>query len=196
MTRYMDLPKQLRVVTDSFSQVFRDYGYRGWHSNEVIISGDMKGYLIDLTQRNASPPTDLALEMITNYPEVVWQVARGFVPVIKYVYPWGVQLVIKSDTARSEASPLIIPDEFKRFVKIKNLTIDDDGTYFYTPMGVEMTEIGSVIGMGNSMKEALAMAKTVANSIKGFDIKVNADCIDDAMKQIDRLEVNGISYLK
>lgn len=193
---YSELPIQLKDVTDKLSLVFRDYGYRGWFSNEVIIGGDMKGYLIDPTLRLPSPPTDLALEMITNYPEVIWQVANGILPKIKYEYKWGVQLIIKSETAKTDPSPLIIPDQFKRFVKIKNLTIDDDGTYYYTPLGISMSEIGSVVGLGNSMKEAISMAKMVADSIKGFDIKINTDCIQDAKKQIDRLEVNGISYLQ
>ncbi len=196
MTRYMDLPEQLRLVTEKFSLVFRDYNYRGWYSNEVIIAGDMKGYLIDSTCRNPSPPTDLVLEMITNYGEAAWQVASGIVPKIKFDYKWGVQLIIKSETARADPSPLIIPNELKKYVKVKNLTIDDDGTYFYTPFGVDMVEIGSVIGMGATMKEALSMAKMVAGSIKGFDIKINSDCIEDAQKQIDRLAVNGISYLQ
>lgn len=193
--RYAELPIQLRLVTDKLSTIFREYGYKGWFSDEVIISGDMEGYLIDPTMRCPSPPTDLALEMITNYPEVIWNTASGVLPKLQFNETHGVQLIIKSEVAKTDPVPLIIPEEFKRFVKIKNLTIDDDGTYYYTPMEVQMCEIGSVVGMGNSMQEALDMAKMIADSIKGFDIKINTDCIKEAEIQLGRLEVNGINYL-
>lgn len=192
---YISLPRQLKNVTDKFSDVFRDLGYRGAYANEVIISTDKKGYLLDTTARHPQPPTDLMLEIYENFPQIVWDVANGIVPIIKYKYRHGVQLIIKSDLARTELSPVIVPDEFKRFVKIKNLIIDDDGVYYYQPLGLEMQEIGSVIGMGNSMQEALDMAKIIAGEIKGFDIKIKTDCISDAMDQIQRLKQYGINYL-
>lgn len=194
--RYSDLPHQLKLVTDKLAGVFKDYGYKGWFSDEVIIGGDTQGYLIDPTMRCPSPPTDLALEMITNYSEVIWNTASGVLPKIEFNESHGVQLIIKSDVAKTDPVPLIIPDEFKKYVKIKNLTIDDDGTYYFTPMEIQMCEIGSVVGIGNSMEEALSMAKAIANSIKGFDIKVNTDCIKDAQQQLERLEVNGIPYMQ
>lgn len=141
------------------------------------------------------PPTDLMMEMISNYPEVIWQVANGIVPMIQYTYKHGIQLIIKSDLAKTEPSPLIIPDEYKRFVKVKNLVIDDDGVYWYTPMNIEMSEIASVVGLGSSIYDALDMAKKIAESIKGFDIKINTDCIEDAMEQIRNLKKIGINYL-
>lgn len=195
IVNYISLPRQLKLVSDKFSDVFRDLRYRGAYSNEVIISTDKKGYLIDSTCRCAQPPTDLSLELYSNYPEIVWWVANGMVPIINPKYKHGVQFIIKSDLARTEPSPIIVPDVFKNYVKIKNLTIDDDGLWYYTPMGIDMTEIGSVIGMGDTMQGAIDMAKMVAAEIKGFDIKIKTDCINDAVDQIQRLRQIGINYL-
>lgn len=192
---YKSLPKQLRLVTDKFSDLFSDLEYYGAHSNEVIISDDNKGYCIDLTNRFPQPPSDLMMEMYTNFPEIVWDVANKKIPELQYKYKHGVQFIIKSDLAKTEASPLIVPEEYKNFVKIKNLTIDDDGTWYYTPLSIEMTEIGSVVGVGNSLKEAVKMASKIVESIKGFDIKINTDCIEDAEDQISKLHENGIKYL-
>lgn len=192
---YMQLPRQLRNVTDKFSNIFRELGYCGAHSNEVMISKDLRGYAIDFTNRCPSPPFELMQEMITNFPEVIWQVANGIVPEIQYQYKHGVQLIIKSDLAKTDASPIIVPYEYEKYVKIKNLTIDDDGTWYYTPLGVEMQEIGSVVFAADTMREAISGAKKIAESIQGFDIKINTDCISKAKEQIERLEKAGISYI-
>jgi hypothetical protein len=198
ITRYSDLPHQLKIVTDKFQHIFRDLGYRGAYSNEVIIGqNDRLGYLIDNTCRCPEPNTSLALEWFTNYPQIIWDVANGRLPKIKYDYEWGVQFIIKSDLAKTEPSPVIVSDEYKKFVKIKNLVIDEEGTWYFTPNGtVELCEIGAVVGLGNSMDEAIEMAKQIASSIRGFDIKINTDCIEEATEQLYRLESAGISYLK
>lgn len=192
---YRRLPKQLKDVTDKFSKIFSALNYCGAHSNEVMISKDKDGYCVDLTNRMPQPPSDLMMEIYTNYPEIIWNVANGIVPTLEYKYKHGVQFIIKSEMAKTEASPLIVPDEYKNFVKIKNLTIDDDGTWYYTPLSIEMCEIGSVVGFGNSLGEAVKMAKKIAESIQGFDIKINTDCIEDAQKQMMNLNKNGIRYL-
>lgn len=195
VTEYNMLPKQLKIVTDKFSDLFNELGYRGAHSNEEIVGTDKRGYCIDLTNRFPQPPSDLYMEIYTNFPEIVWQVACGIVPNIEYTYKWGVQLIIKSDLGKTEPSPLIVPDEYKKFVKVKNLVIDDDGTWYYTPNNIEMREIGSVIGVGHTMKEAINMAKKIADSIQGFDIQINSDCLEKAQEQIANLKKVGINYL-
>lgn len=196
ITPYIELPHQLRSVTDKLAPVFSDYDYRGSMSNEVIISKDMKGYLIDLTNRCPEPPTALILEMYDNYSEMVWMIANGDLPQVKHTYSWGVQLIIKSEIAKNFPSPIIIPEEYQKFVKIKNLVIDEQGVWYYTPQpGVNMNEIGAVIGMGHTMQAAINQVKQVAESIKGFDIKINTGCIEEALEQIRNLKKNGINYL-
>ena len=194
---YKTLPKQLKLVTEEFKETFKELNYTGAHSNEVMVGENKKGYLIDLTQRMPQPPSDLMMEMFTNFPQIIWDVANGIVPKIEYKYNHGVQFIIKSEIAKTDACPIIVPEEYKNNVKIKNLTIDDDGTWYYTPLGeVEMCEIGSVVFCGNSMKECVKGAKKIAESIKGFDIKINTDCIGKAQEQIDKLKAAGINYLQ
>lgn len=196
IVKYNSLPQQLKKVTDKFSNIFRELKYCSFHSNEVIIGEDKKGYLLDLTQRMPSPPGDIMSEIYTNFPEIVWMVGNGLIPTLEYKYTHGVELVIKSDLAKTDASPIIVPDEYKNFVKIKNLTIDDDGVWYYSPLeGNDMREIGSVIGLGNTMREAVNMAKKIADSLEGLDIEINTDCIDKVKEQINRLKSIGIHYL-
>lgn len=193
---YDKLPIQLKEVTDKFSDLFGELNYRGAHSNEIIVGTDKRGYCIDLTQRIPNPPGELYLELYSNFPEIVWLVANGIIPTVEYRYKWGVQLIIKSDTAKTDPSPIIVPEEYKQAVKLKYLVIDDDGTWYYVPpVGLEMREIGSVSGYGNTMKEAINMAKKIAESIEGFDIEINSDCLEKAQEQIANLKKAGINYL-
>lgn len=195
MVYYKTLPPQVRDVTDKLGPIFKECGYRGHYSNEIIISKDKRGFLIDNTCRNGQPPSSLMLEMYTNYSEIVWEVANGIYPNIQYEKQWGVQLIIKSDMAESQPSPIIIPEEVRQFVKIKNLTIDEDGTYYYSPFGMKMKEIGAVIGMGNTIDEAEKNAKMVSEAIEGMDIHVKTDSIDKAKKSIDKLNKAGINFI-
>lgn len=195
MTYYKTLPPQIKDITDKLGPIFRDCGYRGHYSNEIIISKDKRGFLIDNTCRNGQPPSSIMMELYSNYSEIVWEVANGIYPNIQYEYPWAVQLIIKSDMAENEPSPVIIPDEVKKFVKIKNLTIDEDGTSYYSPFGMKMREIGSVVGLGKTIDEAEKNAKTVSESIEGMDISVNIDSIDKAKKSLSKLSKAGINFI-
>lgn len=195
MVKYDKLPKQLRLVTDKLAPVFQSYGFRGVYSNEVRIDKKLDGYLIDQTMRMPSPPSSLMMLMYENFSEVLWSIANGIIPKVKYKYEHGVQFIIKSDLALTEPVALQFPIEFKDNIDIKNLVIDDDGTYYYTPNGVPMKEIGSVSACGHTMEQAVKLATEIAESVKGFDIKINTDCIADAKKQISELNKNGIRYL-
>lgn len=195
IVRYDKLPKQLKNVTDALAPVFQSFEYRGAYSNEVRIDEDGVGYLIDSTNRFPSPPVTLMLTMYENFSEIIWSVASGIVPIVEYKYQHGVEFIIKSELAMTEPVALQFPIEFKDSINIKNLVIDDDGTFHFTPNGVPMKEIGSVVGVGHSLEQAVKMATEISKTIKGFDLKINTDCIEDAQKQIKELNKNGIKYL-
>jgi phosphoribosylamine-glycine ligase len=195
MVPYKSLPPQLKDVTDKLSPLFQTFEYRGAYSNEVRIDKDKVGYLIDSTTRFPAPPTTLMLAMYENFSEVVWYVANGIVPIVQYKYAHGVEFIMKSESAKTQPVAIQFPMEYKRYISIKNLVVDDDGTYHFTPNGVPMKEMGSVCGLGNSMEQAVKMATEIAKTIKGFDLTINTDCIDDAKAQLKKLRENGINYL-
>jgi hypothetical protein len=114
-------------------------------------------------------------------------------PNIQYEHQWGAQVIIKSEIALEDDSPIIVPDEFKKNVKIKNLSIDEDGTWYYVPAhGMGMKEIGSIIFTGNSPDEVIKGIKKIADSIEGFDISMNVESLHEAKKSIDKLIKVGI----
>lgn len=195
MVRNNYLPKQIKDVNDKISPILQSYGYRSAFSTEVRVTKDKIGYFIDPTLRFPEPNTALTLEMYENYSEIIWDIANGIVPQIKYKYEWGCQFIVKSDMAKTEPIAFQFPEEYRNNIKIKNLTIDEFGVSWYNPNNVEMCEVAAVIGMGQSMDQAISMAAEISKTVKGFDIKINTDCTEDANTQIKELRRSGIIFI-
>lgn len=192
---YNTLPEQIRAVNSAFSPIFRDMGYQAHYSNEIMITKDKRGFLLDNTNRCPQPNTSLAIEMYKNYPEIAWNVANGRMPYIEYEQKWGCQFIIKSVVSEDMPSPILVPEEMRRFVKMSNLSIDEQGTWWYVPSDIKNNDIGSVVGLGNTMDEAIKNAKQVAESIQGFDTSIKMESVDKVKKQMDKLNKAGISFI-
>lgn len=193
---YNTLPEQIRSVNSALAPIFDEMGYAGHYSNEIILTKDKRGFLLDNSNRFPSPPGELMLEAYSNYSEIVWDIAHRRMPNIEFEHQWGVQLIIKSDIAEEDPSPIIVPYEYKKYVKIKNLGIDDDGTWYFVPSkGFGMKEIGSIVFTANTMDAAIDGAKNIYENIKGFDTYVDVDSLMDSKKTLSKLSKLGISFI-
>jgi hypothetical protein len=201
---YQELPKQIRLVMDSMSEIFSELGYSGWHSNEIMICPDKKGYFLDSTNRMPQPPTSIILNNIKNFSECAWLVANKSIPTIDYKYKYGCQLIIKSHVAGFDDTPIIVPEKYQEFVKIKNMVVDDDGVWYFTKYPMKNPdlksmsgekEIGSIVGLGNTIREAIEMAKTIAESLETEDAWVETGSIDKAQKSLEDLRKAGINFI-
>lgn len=193
---YNFMPRQIKKVMESMGKKFSELGYNGWYSNEIIVGEDKEGYLLDSTCRMPSPPSGIILNNITNFSQCVLNVAAGIVPQIEFKYEYCVELIIKSDVAAYDDTPLVVPEEYQPYVSIKNLYVDDEGTWFFAKRnGVVMSEIGSIFGGGSSVKEAIKMAKKIWDSIQSEDARVDFDAVDEAYEELTALSRHGIKIL-
>jgi hypothetical protein len=189
---YKKLPKPLLEIHAKLADTFATYDYRGMYSNEIRIGVDGLYYLIDQTCRQPEPPTCLQLEIYENFSEMVWLIAQGIVPEIKTRYKYGAQIVIKSDWAKTQPQNIKFPEQFRHFIKIKNMFIKK-GKYYYQPQpGLEMEEIGAVIGMGNTLEEAIEQAEMIAKEVKGYCIQCDGSSLSKAKNEIEKLKKAGI----
>lgn len=191
-TSYDRLPNPVKEANEKLSPVFNQYGYRGWYSNEMRAMSKNKAVLTDMTCRQPEPPTSLIVELLEDFPLYVWQVAYGYVPNVKAKYKYGVQIVIKSEWAMTKPQPISFPEKYNDFVKIKNLYIENGVRKFVPADGIEMCECGAVIGMGNTLNEAINNAKKIAKEVKGYNLKINGDALDEAQAEVDKLTRSGI----
>jgi len=77
--RYDKLPVQVKHVNEKLAPVFKFFGYRGFWSDEIRIPADGTPYLIDPTCRAASPPSQLFMEMYSNWQDILVNCAQGIV---------------------------------------------------------------------------------------------------------------------
>lgn len=190
-TEYNKLPKPMKELNEKLSPTFSEYNYRGWYSNEMRATSKNEAILTDLTMRNAEPPTSLVTELFKDFPLYVWQVAYGIVPQVESDYKYGVEIVMKSEWAKTKPQPIYFPEKYSKYVKIKNLYIED-GIHKFIPQDIEMCECGAIVGLGKTLKEAIEMAQTIAKEVKGYCLKINCDSLDEAQEEINELNSFGV----
>lgn len=193
ITEYNNFPDPIKYVNQRLESPFKSFGYKGPYSSEIRVTKKGTPYLTDITCRFPSPPSSLLMESYDNFGEIVWMVANGQVPEIKNTYKYGVEIIIKSENAKTEPQAIYFPKDISKYVKIKNLAIID-GVYYYICNNVEVEEIASVIGLGNTLEDAIKHATDNASKIEGYDLRINCDIIDKAKKQIEKMPEYGIKF--
>jgi phosphoribosylamine-glycine ligase len=186
VVEYRSLPMVLKDINTKLRGFFAGAGYKCFFSNEVRWTGK-KGYFIDATTRVGQPPGDLQMEIFKDYSRYIWEIANGIVPEIEATQKYGAQIIIKSDWATSEPQAVYYPSQYADRIKIKNLMYKDKLPHFI-PGDVDMCEIGSVVGLGDTMEAAIADAKKIAETVEGDCVSCNSDALDDAAEQINKLE--------
>lgn len=191
-TDYEKLPSPVKDMYGKLAHVFNNYNYRGWFSCEMRATEKNKSVLSDMTCRLAEPPTPIIIEMYKDYAMYVWQVANGIVPEVQSDYKYAVQIVIKSEWAKTKPQPIYFPEKYADYVKIKNLYIED-GVHKFIPQDIEMAECGAIVGLGQTLKEAIKMATNIAKEVKGYCLKINCDSLSEASNEVKKLTDMGIN---
>lgn len=187
-----DMPDGIQKINKKLSNNFAFFSYRGPYSNEIKVTADGKNYLLDMTCRQPQPPTSIQMSQIENISEVIWDIATGIVPEINATKKYAVQAIIKSDWAKCEPQAIYFPEKYSGYVSIKNLVIQD-GVKYYVPIdGIEMEEIGAVVGIGNTLKDAIDMCCEIADTVKGYCVHINCGALDEAVEEVNKLTNFGI----
>jgi hypothetical protein len=162
-------------------------------STEIRIGEDDKPYLIDFTARAASPPSEMYQELWENFGQIIWHGSNGElidpVPIAKY----GAQLILKSDWVEKDYLPVKVPNEISRWIKWKNLC-RTNGQDKVIPMFGGMREIGSAVGLGETMKEAATKALDHAKQVKGVELKFDESALGKIVEEIDKGQQEGIEF--
>ena len=189
--KWGDIPEPIRRWNEAMAPILATYGYRGFLSTEVRIGEDHEPYMIDACCRAGSPPSELYQEFYTNFSEIIWEGADGVlvdpVPIGKF----GVQVVLKSNWAENHWQPVHVPPKYRDRVKLFN-SVEIDGALYVVPQDEEMREIGSVIGWGDTLTEAIEMVDEVGKSISGYGIKWGMGPVEDATEEMQTINDLGL----
>jgi hypothetical protein len=186
------VPEPIRRWNERMAPYLATYGYRGFLSTEVRIGKDKVPYMIDLCARAGSPPSELYSEFYENFSEIVWHGAAGVLVEPKAKGKFGVQVVLKSSWASGHWQPVSYPPEFDRNIKLFNCVVVE-GKRFVVPLDEEMSEIGAVIGWGDTLEAAIAMVQEAGEAIEGFGIKFGLGPIESAKEEMEKIEALGVS---
>lgn len=183
------LPARMRDVRDRLGLALGRVGYRGAISTETRES-TQGSYLIDLTCRFPSPPSEIQSKLIANFGEVVWDVAHGIVPTPEYRYRYGAQIVLKSSEFADHAIPLEIDQP--NLVAVHGHCVIDGQDWAVSVSEIE--EMAGAIGMGNTLEDAIAQAYEVADGVSGDGVKYDSGALKKALECVANGEELGLTF--
>lgn len=182
---YARLPEAVKSVNDKLSPALKGYGYRGFLSTEIRCKGG-KAYLIDPCCRCGSPPSELYQVMIDNLGEILWEGSQGIVVEPDYRARWGAMVMINSEWAEQNWQNIRFPEKLRRQVKLHNATVID-GEYYVIPHADGRSQIGAVIGMGDTAQAAIKDCKEAAEQIEGLDIRTPVQALEKSLEQLAKV---------
>jgi hypothetical protein len=185
--KYSELSKTLTDFPNAFADEFKMYDYRGFFSLENRISGKVST-MSDFTARVPCPPGFLYQAGIKNIGEFIWAGANGEMiePVPAALF--FVELLMESDWSKTRYCNVFFPKENAEFIKLKRHMIDENGINKIVPLHNGQNDIGSILGMGDTLEAARLMAVKVTNSIEGTEISMKKELLDNIEDEFNEMD--------
>lgn len=190
---YDQLDESVRKVNDWLAPALADYRYRGWFSTEIRVGPDEQPYLIDPTCRAPSPPSECMQEAISNWGEIIWHGSEGVMVDPEPVAKYSSGAIIYCDHADEECVTVKIPDEIRNFVKLY-FHARINGQDKFLPQPAKFSQIGWVVGLGESLSEANKQTEEHAEQISGDKIHVQTEGLEKVLEAIKEGERMGVKF--
>ena len=191
--KYDELPNIIKQVHNPINNLLGQYGYRNLFSSEIRITKNQIPYMIDYTTRFGAPSHELILENVENISDVLFQGAQGVSIPLKIKYTYAVQANIISEWGCENWLEIDFPTEIEQFVKLRNVCKINNKMYCI-PQPYSYPEMGTVLGFGNTIEEAIDMCKKNAEQVKGFQLEIRVDALDEALIQIEKGKQLNINF--
>lgn len=187
-----ETPEILAEINEAFGPAQRELGGRGNLSTEIRVTADGKSYYIDPTERVPSPPGEVICEVYGNWAEATYDIACGLVPELQPQGNYVAEVILTSEWYDKHELHVKFPDKYRQHVKLKNHTIRD-GEYYCVPNG-NGAFFGAVVAWADSLEDAIAKVKEVAESIEADDYSFDPSCFDAANEAVKAGEQFGIAF--
>lgn len=189
---YKDLPEEITKVNDALSGTLKDFRYRNFFSTEIRVVED-ESYLIDPTCRCPSPCIEIQLETWANLGEMMWFGAQGEMIDPEPSTMFGVECLIEHTGSDEEWRTLQIPEKSRRWTKLYSVCKHGD-IYCIPPFPHSHTTIGMMVGIGDTIEEALEHLKENAELLKGQPVSIPTDALYHTLIEIRKAEEKGIEF--
>lgn len=189
---YTDLPTSMKFLNSGFSKIFQRYiPTRSFFSHEFIIGKDRKAYSIDPTVRNPAPTgSAIYSELIENFGEILWygSIGEKVSPIMNYKYSAAV--CFDSEWAKDHELEVEVDLSIQQWVKFRKAY--QKKNKFYVISG--FTSICSVIGLANTIDEAINLVKQRAEKIKAYELQTETGGLDKVKEEIIKGRKYGINF--
>ena len=189
-----EFPKELTEINKALTPALTDYGYQHNISTECKINEKREQYLIDLTCRMPSPPSELMIYMIENLAELYWELGGGNVIEPKYKDKYGIQLIMRSTWAEDEKQPVYIDEAVRDNVFIENFTVTENVVYTLpNAVGIPSDSVGCICESGKSFADCIEKIKKIIPKVQGIHIEFPTKDLEEINEHIEKLKSWGLN---
>lgn len=189
---YDEMPEQVVKVNEAIANTLKEFRYCNFFSTEIRVKDD-EPYFIDPCCRMPSPSGEAQLELWGNISQVVWEGAHGRLLDPEPTAKFAAQSIIQHQGDDQHWRTLKVPEKTRQWVKLYNVC--QIGDTLAIPPSEHMGEtVGSVIGLGDTIADAIAHLKENVEAIKDQPITANVEALVDALKEVEQAEEQGIEF--
>lgn len=192
---YSKLAKPVLEINQALTPALKGYHYRGFLSTEIRYTKKKQPYFIDPCCRLGTPSNELLQELFDSWGETLWYGAVGEVVTPRVKSKFGVSAVIKTEWAVDNWQSLHFPKSVDGDVKLRFHT-RIDGKDYIAPQVIGLPDVGYVVGVGNTLIDAINECKEKASQVKGFQVHVGLEGIESALDTIKKGEEHGIKFMQ
>jgi hypothetical protein len=189
---YEEIPEEIRSVNGKLADMFKVERFRGFWSTEIRITPKRVPYLIDPTPRMGSPPGELYMNMISTWPDILWQGAHGNLVEPVFEAKFGAELLLHSTFADENWLPVDFPKKYADNVKLRNCCMIESRRYI-APQWVGLPEVGAVVAMGDTLEDAIEECQEIGEAVQAYYLEVYPNAFDLMVDKVKELESYGIN---
>lgn len=195
---YSELPEEVSEANDRLSDFLKRNKYRNFFATEIRIGEDSLPYMIDACCRPPVPCSKIQIANYKNLPDILWHGAEGELVPIEIRAKFGAEAMIYSDWAHKHWIAVQVKDEVRPYVSLFNsLNLGNETEAVMSSnqdIAVLSNEIGSVIGLGDTLEEAIQECREHAEGIQGMGVEIKVDSLESLLPQIKEAQEKGIKF--
>lgn len=188
--KYDELPEPVRRVNAAVAPLLKNY--RQFFSSEIRVK-DGEPYFLDPTCRCPTPSIEVQMELYANLGEIIWHGAHGRLIDPEPAAKFGAEATIQHNGDPKHWRSLVVPDELRRWVKV-SFACEYDEAFHIPPNTESERAIGAVVGIGDTMEEAILELQAHVDGLKDQPITVHMEAIPGLLKEIDMAEKQGMEF--
>lgn len=191
-----DIPEEITYVNDKLVSVLEEYRYRNWWATEIRVA-EGKPYFIDPTCRHPGQTGEHQWETCLNLAEIIWNGAQGNLisPIFSHAFAAEATLhydaLSDNKAVYEEWKILDIPTKMLKWFKPYHYCFLD-GSYQFLPN--KKDEVGVMLGVGDTVEEALNHLQSNIKKIKELPVHANLSGFTDLLDSIKIAQEHGIKF--